>query len=72
MSEALRIRAQIDTRLAHNIDEHLLEIREATTRAIETLTANEERFRDPETFRKIQVKDNYRPDSEHGDHKIPL
>ncbi len=72
MSEALRLREQIDERLARNINEKLLEVREATTRAIESLTANEEHFRDPEIFRKIQVKDYYGPNGEPSDLRIPL
>lgn len=71
MRSALDIRERLDKKLAHNIDEQTLKAREATTKAVEILTAQEEAFRDPKVFRKIRVKDNYTPNGEPSDLLIP-
>lgn len=71
MRSALDIREKLDERLAHNIDKQTLKVREATTRAVERLTAQEESFRDVKYFRKIRVKDNYTPNGDPSDLLIP-
>lgn len=71
MKEALDVRSRIDAGLARNIDEQTLKVREATTKAIERLTAQEESLRQPKVFRQIRVKDDYTPNGEPSDLLIP-